>query len=134
LRTEAFGVYGIRIEALCKQCVRDNLCHRIRAADPGLVNGVAAAEALVQLLYFGRIEATAGDIELLLFLAEDKMNLKTLWILVLERKQIFDKHGRILPAVAIEQRESTGRGCRRTTRIDWSAHCVIRTQRSRESA
>jgi hypothetical protein len=37
------------------------------------------------------------------------MNLKTLRILVLERKQVFDKHGRILLAVAIEQRESTGR-------------------------
>ena len=108
-RTETFGMHRVRCHSQPNQCLGNCLDHRIRTTHVGFVRAVAAAETLVELRDFVGIDASGVDGKFLLFLAENEMQLQPIRVAIFQRDKILDEHRRILPAIAIEQRESTAR-------------------------
>ena len=64
---------------------------------------------LVELAHFVAVKSANHRVELLLFLAEDEVELQALGIQVLECVQVVDEHCRRLLPIAIEQDEAAMR-------------------------
>ncbi len=117
-------MHGVFAEAQLDERAGHGVDHRIRPADPGLIDAVATAEPLVQLGNLIGVQSAARDLELLLFLAEDEVQLQALGKTVFQCEQVVDEHRRVLFAVTVKQCEAAvrllleDRRCNRQDRRD----------------